>query len=87
MSAVPEVITAHAMVLQSDAHALAECAERLRKIEAKLEEAGAAPPWLRQSVRAHLAACAAASADLAEASAWLRRYAAITQPGVRHAPH
>ncbi|MFD1934583.1 hypothetical protein ACFSKW_24230 [Nonomuraea mangrovi] len=86
MPAVPEVIAAHAMVLRSDARALAECAERLREIEAKLEEAGAAPPWLRQSVRAHLAACAAASADLTEAAAWLCRYAAVTQPHARHAP-
>ncbi|MFC6896455.1 hypothetical protein ACFQGX_13595 [Nonomuraea dietziae] len=46
---------------------------------------GAAPPWLRDSVRAHLAACAMASADVAEAAAWLRRYAAVTLPGGRSA--
>ncbi|MET9342234.1 MULTISPECIES: hypothetical protein [unclassified Nonomuraea] len=86
MPAATEVIAAHAMVLQTDARALAECAERLREIEAKLEEAGAAPPWLRHSVAAHLAACVAASADLAEAAAWLRRYAAVTRPRAPHVP-
>ncbi|MEV4158720.1 hypothetical protein [Nonomuraea dietziae] len=85
MSAVPEDIAAHAAVLQRDALVLSECVERLRAIEARLEEAGAAPPWLRDSVRAHLAACAAASADVAEAAAWLRRYAAVTLPGERPA--
>ncbi|GAA3473215.1 hypothetical protein [Nonomuraea roseola] len=85
MSAVPEDIAGHAAVLQEDALALSECAERLRAIEARLEEAGAAPPWLRDSVRAHLAACAMASADVAEAAAWLRRYAAVTLPGGRPA--
>ncbi|MEU4545714.1 hypothetical protein [Nonomuraea dietziae] len=84
MSAVPEDIAGHAAVLQEDALALSECAERLRAIEARLEEVGAAPPWLRDSVRAHLAACAMASADVAEAAAWLRRYAAVT-PGGRPA--
>ncbi len=75
MPAVPESLAAHAAVLQSDARALAECAERLRQIEARLQAGGAAPQWLREAVDAHLAACAAASADLAEAAARLHRYA------------
>ncbi|MGW4423204.1 hypothetical protein [Streptosporangium sp. NPDC004631] len=75
MPAVPEGIVGHAAVLQSDARALVECAERLRAIEAGLEAGGVAPPWLREAVNAHLAACAAAVADLAEAAARLRRYA------------
>ncbi|GAA3126599.1 hypothetical protein [Streptosporangium carneum] len=75
MPAVPERIAVHAEVLRSDARALAECAERLRRIEADLEAGGAAPQWLRESVRAHLAACAAAATDLTEAATRMRGYA------------
>ncbi|MEU8247847.1 hypothetical protein [Nonomuraea sp. NPDC048916] len=75
MSAEFAAIAAHAMVLRSDARALAECAERLHEIEAGLEAGGVAPPWLREAVNTHLAACAAAAADLTMAAARLRRYA------------
>lgn len=75
MPAVPDRIAAHAVVLRSDARVLAECAERLREIEASLEADGAAPQWLRESVNAHLAACAVAAADLTEAASRLHRYA------------
>lgn len=74
------VIAAHAVVLESDARALAECAERLRAIEAGLKAAGVAPPWLCQAVEAHVAACATAAADLATAAARLRRYAGTARP-------
>ncbi|GAA3149077.1 hypothetical protein [Nonomuraea roseoviolacea] len=79
----PASITAHAVVLETDARTLAECAERLRGITERLEAGGVAPRWLRQAVNAHLAACATAAADLATAAAHLRHYAA----GVRPAPH
>ncbi|TDD05081.1 hypothetical protein [Nonomuraea diastatica] len=75
MPADPTVIAAHAEVLQSDARALADCAERLQTIEARLEADGIAPRWLREAVNAHLAACAAAAADLSAAAAHLSRYA------------
>ncbi|GAA1701777.1 hypothetical protein ACBR40_15470 [Nonomuraea sp. AD125B] len=68
-------IAAHAEVLRADARALAACAERLRAIEAGLRAAGVAPDWLHASVTAHLAACAAAAADLETAAEHLRRYA------------
>ncbi|MEV8636701.1 hypothetical protein AB0395_34170 [Streptosporangium sp. NPDC051023] len=80
MPAVPEGIAEHAAILRSDARVLAECAERLREIEARLEAAGVAPPWLRTSMEAHLAACAAASDDLTQAAATLRHYAERTRP-------
>ncbi|GHH72700.1 hypothetical protein GCM10017673_28040 [Streptosporangium violaceochromogenes] len=73
-----ETIAAQAEVLWSDARALTECADRLREIEAGLEAGGAAPGWLRASVNAHLAACAEAAADLAEAAARLTHYAERT---------
>lgn len=69
-------LAAHAEVLRSDARALAACAERLREIGARLEAAGVAPPWLRASVNAHVAACVAAVTDLDEAATRLHRYAA-----------
>ncbi|MEV0379473.1 hypothetical protein [Nonomuraea sp. NPDC050643] len=75
MSAERTAIIAHAEVLRSDARALTACAERLRAIEARLEAAGAAPPWLRASVNAHLAACVTAAADLETAARRLHRYA------------
>ncbi|MEV7010021.1 hypothetical protein [Streptosporangium sp. NPDC051022] len=75
-----ERLAAHAAVLRADARALTECAERLREIEARLEAHGAAPPWLSESVGAHLAACATAAADLAEAAARLHRYGGRTHP-------
>ncbi|MFF5209211.1 hypothetical protein [Streptosporangium sp. NPDC000396] len=75
MPAEPAAIIVHATVMRSDAGALAECAERLREIEARLEAGGAAPPWLRESVNAHRTACDAAAADLAEAAARLRHFA------------
>ncbi|WP_433246108.1 hypothetical protein ACQPYK_44645 [Streptosporangium sp. CA-135522] len=75
MPDVPEAIAAHAAVLQSDARVLAECAERLREIEARLGADGAAPPWLRETVNAHITACAVASDDLAEAAVRLHAYA------------
>ncbi|MGP3930433.1 hypothetical protein [Nonomuraea sp. KM88] len=75
MPADPAVIAAHAKVLQSDARALADCAERLQRIGARLEADGIAPPWLREAVNAHLAACAAAAADLSAAAARLSGYA------------
>ncbi|MEO3884704.1 hypothetical protein [Nonomuraea sp. B5E05] len=75
MPADPAVIAAHAKVLQSDARALADCAERLRTIGARLEADGIAPPWLREAVNAHLAACTAAAADLSAAAAHLGGYA------------
>ncbi|MEU6999787.1 hypothetical protein [Nonomuraea sp. NPDC046570] len=80
MPAVPEGIAGHAGVLESDARALAECAERLREIEVRLEAGGAAPPWLYEAVNAHLAACAEAAADLVAASARLRTYAERARP-------
>ncbi|MBB6346993.1 hypothetical protein ACWGH8_22455 [Nonomuraea muscovyensis] len=76
----PAVIAAHAVVLQSDARALADCAERLQAIGASLESGGEAPHWLREAVNAHLAACATAAADLTTAAARLRRYAAHARP-------
>ncbi|MEV4577704.1 hypothetical protein AB0K16_31120 [Nonomuraea jabiensis] len=81
MSARIAAITAHAEVLRSDARALAACAERLRAIEAGLQAGGAAPPWLHASVTAHLAACAAAAADLETAAQRLSRYADEATPG------
>ncbi|MFC4118938.1 hypothetical protein [Nonomuraea zeae] len=80
MSAEPAAINAHAEVLRSDARALTACAERLRAIEVGLEAAGAAPHWLRASVSAHLAACAAAAADLEAAAQRLRHYADRAAP-------
>ncbi|MEU1880081.1 hypothetical protein ABZ470_22445 [Streptosporangium sp. NPDC020072] len=71
----PQRIAARVELLRSDVRRLADCAERLRRIEAELEEGGAAPPWLRESVRAHLDACAVAAADLTEAEVRLSRYA------------
>ncbi|MEU4512235.1 hypothetical protein AB0G05_22310 [Nonomuraea wenchangensis] len=73
-------IAAHAEVLRADARALAACAERLRAIEAGLKAAGGAPGWLHASVSAHLAACAAAAADLETAAERLSRYAAEARP-------
>ncbi|MEV0236038.1 hypothetical protein [Nonomuraea sp. NPDC050786] len=75
MSAQLAAIIAHAEVLRSDARALAACAERLRAIEAGLEAGGGAPHWLHASVTAHLAACAAAAADLEKSAQCLSRYA------------
>ncbi|GGO60871.1 hypothetical protein [Nonomuraea cavernae] len=75
MSDEAAAIAAHAVVLQSDARTLAECVERLRKIEAGLEAGGLAPPWLREAVTAHLGACVAAAADLSVAAAHLHRCA------------
>ncbi|WP_405150114.1 hypothetical protein OG589_16715 [Sphaerisporangium sp. NBC_01403] len=79
MPAVPEAIAVHAGVLRSDALVLADCAERLRDIEARLEAEGAAPAWLRETVNAHIAACLTASADLAEAATRLDVYADRTR--------
>ncbi|GAA3816713.1 hypothetical protein GCM10022226_41720 [Sphaerisporangium flaviroseum] len=76
MPDVPDAIEAHAGVLQSDARVLAECAERLRDIGARLAGDGAAPEWLRETVDAHVAACVTAAADLAEAATRLRVHAA-----------
>ncbi|NBE99047.1 hypothetical protein FE391_36260 [Nonomuraea sp. KC401] len=75
MPADATAIAAHAQILQSDARALTDCAERLRTIGARLEADGFAPRWLREAVDAHLAACATAAADLTAAAACLRRYA------------
>ncbi|WP_433518880.1 hypothetical protein ACQP2T_27245 [Nonomuraea sp. CA-143628] len=74
MTADPAAIAAHAALLQADIRALADCAVRLREIEARLATGGA-PPWLREAIDAHLAACAEAAADLTTAAAHLRRYA------------
>jgi hypothetical protein len=74
MPAVPDATAVHAGVLESDARALAECAERLREIAARLGADGAAPEWLRETVNAHIAACVVASADLAGAATRLRVY-------------
>lgn len=79
MPAVPDAIAVHAGVLRSDARALVECAERLREIGIRLDEDGIAPQWLRETVAAHIAACAAASDDLAEAATRLRVHAARTR--------
>ncbi|MFI7053284.1 hypothetical protein ACWDOR_13245 [Streptosporangium canum] len=79
MPAVPQAITTHAKVLRSDARVLAECAERLREIGARLDGDGVAPEWLRETVNAHIAACTAASADLAEAATRLHVYADRTR--------
>ncbi|MEV0164364.1 hypothetical protein B0I32_116127 [Nonomuraea fuscirosea] len=68
-------IAAHAEVLRRDAQALTACTERLRAIEAALEAAGAAPPWLRAAVHAHCAACVTAAADLRTAVRHLLEYA------------
>ncbi|TDE48497.1 hypothetical protein E1295_21095 [Nonomuraea mesophila] len=73
-------IAAHAQVLQSDARVLADCAERLRTIGARLEADGLAPRWLREAIDAHLAACTTAAADLTAAAAHLRRYAERARP-------
>ncbi|MGW0803408.1 hypothetical protein [Nonomuraea sp. NPDC002799] len=80
MPAEPTAISAHAEVLRSDARALIACAERLRAIQDGLEADGVAPPWLCESVNAHLAACAAAAADLDRAAARLHRYAGRAHP-------
>ncbi|GAA3158049.1 hypothetical protein [Nonomuraea salmonea] len=61
-------ISAHAETLRSDARALIACAERLRAIEAELQAGGGAPEWLHASVRAHIAACLVAAADLENAA-------------------
>ncbi|SDK68158.1 hypothetical protein SAMN05421874_11031 [Nonomuraea maritima] len=78
-------LIAHAEVLSADARALAACADRLRAVEAGLEAEGVAPPWLRSSVTAHLAACVTAAADLETAARDLRAYAnqAARAPGAR----
>ncbi|NUW32381.1 hypothetical protein HTZ77_13210 [Nonomuraea sp. SMC257] len=76
----PAPITAHAVVLETDARALAECAERLREISERLEAGGVAPRWLRHAVNAHLAACTTAAADLTTAAAHLRHYADSVRP-------
>ncbi|MED7925874.1 hypothetical protein SMD20_16595 [Nonomuraea sp. LP-02] len=73
-------IAAHAEVLRADARALAACADRLRAIEAGLKAGGGAPDWLHASVTAHLAACAAAAADLETAAERLSRYADAASP-------
>jgi hypothetical protein len=78
MPAVPDATETHAGVLQSDARVLAECAERLRDIGARLAGDGAAPEWLRETVNAHVAACVTASADLAQAATLLRAHAGRT---------
>ncbi|WP_283135224.1 hypothetical protein [Rhizohabitans arisaemae] len=70
-----EAIAGHAEILRADARALAECAERLDAIEARLQESGVAPPWLRDAVRSHRAACVRAADDLTDAAADLDRYA------------
>jgi predicted metal-dependent hydrolase len=75
MPAVPGAIAAHAEVLRSDARLLAQCAERLREIGARLGGSAAAPAWLRETLDAHIAACATASADLDDAAALLGVYA------------
>ncbi|MEU8271409.1 hypothetical protein AB0B89_30145 [Sphaerisporangium sp. NPDC049002] len=75
MPAVPEAIALHAGVLRSDALVLADCAERLRDIGARLDAEGAAPQWLRDTVNAHIAACLRASTDLDEAATRLGVYA------------
>ncbi|GAA3210947.1 hypothetical protein [Nonomuraea helvata] len=80
MSAEIAAIIAHAEVLRSDARALAACAERLRAIEAGLKGGGGAPHWLHASVAAHLAACAAAAADLEASAQRLSRYADEVSP-------
>jgi hypothetical protein len=72
---LPGSIAVHAGVLESDARVLAECAERLRGIADRLDAYGAAPGWLRETMHAHLAACAAASGDLAAAASRLHDYA------------
>ncbi|MDP9864806.1 MULTISPECIES: hypothetical protein [Streptosporangium] len=75
MPTAPQAIAAHAEVLRSDARVLTECAQRLREIGAKLDGADTAPQWLRETLNAHIAACAAASDDLAGAATLLRLYA------------
>ncbi|MEV0197118.1 hypothetical protein [Nonomuraea sp. NPDC050691] len=76
----PASIVAHAVVLETDALALAECVERLREISERLEAGGVAPRWLRQAVNSHLAACTTAAADLTTAAAHLRHYADRIRP-------
>ncbi|GAA5037549.1 hypothetical protein HNP84_003155 [Thermocatellispora tengchongensis] len=80
MPDAPGPIARHAAVLTADSDALAEAAERLRAVEARLGASGAAPQWLHEAVAAHLAACATAAADLAEAADRLRRYAESAGP-------
>lgn len=80
MHAVSDGIAVHARTLESDAQALTDCAERLREIEAKLEDGGVAPQWLREAVNAHQVACVVAAADLAAAAARLHRYAERARP-------
>jgi hypothetical protein len=80
MSAEPAAIAAHAAILRSDIRALADCAVRLREIEARLTAGGGAPPWLRDAVTAHHAACVTAAADLTTAAAYLRQYAERARP-------
>jgi len=79
MRADPAAIAAHAEALSSEVRRLAACADRLRAIEAGPAAGADAPPWLREAVRAHLAACAVAAADLEEAVARLRRYAVLAE--------
>ena len=81
MSADPAAIAAHAVILRSDIRALAACAVRLREIEAGLAETGGGvPPWLREALNAHHAACVTAAADLTTAAAYLRQYAERARP-------
>ncbi|MDF5753252.1 hypothetical protein [Spongiactinospora sp. TRM90649] len=77
----PSEIAVHAATLRDDARALDDCAERLRAVETELTAGGAAPAWLRESVAAHLAACATAAADLGTAADRLRDYAGRSTRG------
>ncbi|MBT2208833.1 MULTISPECIES: hypothetical protein [Actinomadura] len=75
MPAHQRVIAAHAEALDADAEALTGCAARLHALAARLRSDAAAPPWLFDTLNAHITACVVASADLAEVATRLHVYA------------
>ncbi|RAY10997.1 hypothetical protein DPM19_32315 [Actinomadura craniellae] len=79
MPADSTALLAHAHTLGADADALAECAVRLRDLAARLRAHDAAPPWLYETMNAHITACVVASTDLAEAAARMRNYADLVR--------
>ncbi|GGV24574.1 hypothetical protein GCM10010182_53960 [Actinomadura cremea] len=70
-------LAAHGDVLDADARRMAECADRLRALAARLRAQDAAPDWLFTTLHAHITACVVASGDLAEAAARVRALAAV----------
>ncbi|RSN57994.1 MULTISPECIES: hypothetical protein [Actinomadura] len=70
----------HGAVLAADARTMAECADRLRALAARLRTHDAAPDWLFTALHEHITACVVASEELAEAAARLRALADGPRP-------